>query len=249
MWLILQHEHDEAAKWAARELADQGCGPVLRLTDAELGSARRWEHRLEGTHTSIRCELADGRYFDGSKVDAVLNRLLFVSPVVTGNLRSVDRPYAMQEWNAFFLSWLSCLTCPVLNPPSPLGLSGAFRHPLEWRSLAFQAGFDAPGPAFVSRNNGAQHSKAGLDSLQVLLVGTNVISLQPLPPEVKKASIRLGALARTPLLGLRLRTTPNGAWEFLECSTTPDLRTGGENFIRALGDTFRAPSLTWKENS
>jgi hypothetical protein len=44
------------------------------------------------------------------------------------------------ELFALLLSWLASLPCAVVNPPSPRGLAGAERSPLEWLGLAARCG-------------------------------------------------------------------------------------------------------------
>ena len=51
-----------------------------------------------------------------------------------------DREYVAQEMNAFLLSWLATLPCPVLNRPDP-GHDGSLHWlPVQWVRLATRLG-------------------------------------------------------------------------------------------------------------
>ena len=48
------------------------------------------------------------------------------------HVSSADRTYVGAEMNAFLISWLSSMTCPVINRPTALSLSGPNWRPEQW---------------------------------------------------------------------------------------------------------------------
>jgi hypothetical protein len=56
------------------------------------------------------------------------------------HIKQSDRNYIAQEMNAFLLHWLNSLRCPVLNPPTPLCLSGSNWRPEQWVRAAATLG-------------------------------------------------------------------------------------------------------------
>ena len=143
MWLLLASSHDRAALWAAGRLKGRGIDPLVVLTPELLHYSFSWQHRVrpDGA-TSVAFTLADGRRIDGRRIQGVLNRMAVLPPHLLGHFTDVDRAYALQEWTALHISWLSSLPVPVLNLPAVQGLCGAWRHLSEWVWLASQAGLE-----------------------------------------------------------------------------------------------------------
>jgi hypothetical protein len=69
-------------------------------------------------------------------ISAIYNRLPWVFKHELSEIRKEDKQYVAAEMNAFLLSWLSSLRCPVVNRPSPLGLAGPNLRPEAWTLLA-----------------------------------------------------------------------------------------------------------------
>lgn len=245
--LVLCDPFDLPALWAADRLERRGMA-VEVVAGSTIGDALSWEHRV-GTDgvASVEIGLADGRRISGTEPCGVLNRLT-VAP--TGRVQAVggtDGDYAIQEMSALFLSWLAALPGPVVNRPSPQGLGGHWRHPATWAVLAGQAGLSAPPyrrngddspteaalpPAFRTGGDGEPGWR--LPAVTAFVVGDEVVTPSPLPPEVRDGCRRLARLSGDTLLGADFQPGADGGWELVNASATPDLRLGGEPLVEVL---------------
>ena len=141
MWLLLCTSDDHPALWAADRLRARGLSPLVVLTPELLHFSFRWQHRLGNDDPpSVEFTLADGRVIRSAEIRGVLNRIAGLSPHLVSHLAPGDQSYALQEWTALHISWLSALQVPVLNRPVMQGLCGAWRHESEWTWLAARAG-------------------------------------------------------------------------------------------------------------
>lgn len=177
---------------------------------------------------------------DSRAVGGTLNRLVGTPPSALAGAQADDRDYAAQELFALFLSWLHCLPGPMLNRPTPQGLSGAWRHDSEWAVLAAQAGLRTVGYRMTSEAAAARWSFSD-EALQeervdtVLVVGGRLVG-GPKANDVTQGCLRLAELAQTELLGIDLVEDRRGAWAFLQAVPQPELRLGEETFLDALTD-------------
>lgn len=216
MWLVLCTSDDRPALWAVHRLRARGLDPLVVLTPDLLQYSSAWEHRISfDGRTSIEFTLADGRRIDGGSIRGVLNRIAFLPAHLASHLTPDDRLYALQEWTALHISWLSSLDAPVLNLPVMQGLCGAWRHRSEWIWLASRAGLETP----------SYPQEAQPASVRTVFVVDGEVVNDDLPREVAAACARLGILARTRLLGIDLEAETG---RFLDASPRPDLRLGGE---------------------
>lgn len=233
--LVLCESHDVSALWAARGLAKRVDGPVDIVTGAMLGSARTWEHRIRGDVAEVEITLMDGRRISGAQPRPVLNRLSYAPGERMRAVGGADGDYAVQEFQALFLSWLAALPGPMLNRPSPQFLAGRWRIPAAWAVLAAQAGLEtaplrrgAVDPAEQYADNGHQST--------VFVVAQRVVASSEVPVSVLDGCRRLGALAGDDLLGIRLAATDG--WRFVGATPLPDLTTGGDALLDALAATL-----------
>src|SRR5437899_8192349 len=113
MIVIVANRQDEVAAWLADRW--QSSGPVL-LTSADL-SASGWRHYLPPSRRS-RAMIA-ARSVVPEAITGVLTRIPCVYEQELGHIVPEDRSYVASEMTAFLLAWLSSLTCPVLNSPTP----------------------------------------------------------------------------------------------------------------------------------
>jgi len=233
-WLLLASVHDESARWLADRLPNGGLAPLQVVTDADLLGAT-WRHRIDDAGASTRVDLADGRVIDSAEVRGTLNRLTHVPPELVSALVIEDRTYAHQELSALVLSWLASLPGPVVNPPSPRGLCGAWRPPAEWAVLASEAGL-CPAPVRVDATADPALAPAGWQpwppfapvAESVIVVGEEVFADRELDAATMDACRCLAVRAATPLLGLAF------AGESLVGATPlPDVRTG-DDLVAAL---------------
>jgi hypothetical protein len=247
VWLLLCASDDRHALWAARRLEARGVRPLVVLTPELLHYALRWEHRLgSGGPPSVRVTLADGRVIEGGAIRGVLNRIALLPPHLVERSAPDDRAYALQEWTAFFTSWLSCLPVPVLNLPTAQGLCGAWRHPSEWHWLAAQAGLPVNpyrhGGDPSSRPSAGDRAPSGASRVPartIFVVDDVAIAAAPgdgeVPERILDACGRLGALSRTRSIGIDLDAVSS---RFVGASPRPDLAPGGEPLVAALADAL-----------
>lgn len=259
MWLILSDASDPVGPWLARGLEGLGLSPIRHVTGTQLALARRWEHRLEGEGATSRVTLGDGTILDSRQLRGVVNRLQAIPHEFTLGMRTCDRDYGLQEAHALLLSWLRSLRCPVVNPVSPGGLSGAWRHPVEWFSLACESGLntpeyridcEAPVHALVDPRPGLPERFHTMPSLEVAVVGDTVCGppgVPDLPDAMRHAAIRLTRAASLPLLGLHLGCDDARQWWFLGATLLPDLRRLGTPVLAALQALLPAVTVPTKE--
>jgi hypothetical protein len=247
VWLLLCTADDHPALWAAGRLRARGLDPLVVLTPELLHHSFRWQHRLGNDNApSVAFTLADGRRIRGEAIRGVLNRLTGLPPHLVEALPPADRTYALQEWAALHVSWLSSLEAPVLNLPVVHGLGGALRSEAEWVCLAAGAGL----PTLPFRRSTERRATAELlpsqcgaelqrraegdarpPGARTICVVDGAAIDGALPPDLKAGCARLGGLAGTRLIGVTLDVL-NGT--FLTASPRPDLRIGGEALIDAL---------------
>jgi hypothetical protein len=236
MVLVLCDTFDSAAFWAAECLRSRGAD-VEVVTTSDLEAAVRWEHRvrLSGAAT-IHLQLMDGRHIASGERLGVLNRLTFVPTARLTATAGADRAYAIQEMNAFFLSWLNALPGPVLNRAKPQGLGGNWRHPSAWAVLAGRAGLSS---APYTQSCQSDPDAAWLqirppEATTIFVVGRRVVAARGgLPAATEAACLRLAQAAGEDLLGIDFL---HG--RFIGASPRPDLQLGGDNLVDALADAL-----------
>jgi hypothetical protein len=180
----------------------------------------RFEHRVGADGASTVLELPSGQRIDTLEVKGTLNRLTGPRMELLPPVRRGDCEYAVQELWAFWLSWLRTLPAPVLNPPSPAGLSGAQMDRSDWDVRADRVGLP------ISDRRRAQHL--------LIVCGGSVVG--PRAPSAAVAGAReLSAAAGCPLLGVGF----DDAWAFVRATTHPDLRRGGAALAAALARALK----------
>lgn len=250
MWLVLCTSDDHPALWAAERLRARGLTPLVVLTPELLHHSFEWQHRLDNDHPpSVAFTLADRRRIRGEAIRGVLNRIAALPPRLVEALPPSDRAYALQEWAALHISWLSSLPAPVLNLPVIHGLCGAWRHQSQWTWLASRAGLRTstfradPGRRAgsdtglrpVASRDAAPRNALGNPSLRTVCVVDGVAVDESLQADVRAACGRLGSLAATRLIGI---TIDGATGTFVGASPRPDLRVGGEPLIEVLHGVF-----------
>jgi hypothetical protein len=239
MWLVLCGPNDLAALWAARGLEARGLKPLEIFTAEALAYNRRFVHSFTAPQPSVTIELADGREIHSAAVCGTLNRLQLVPSAHLRGANAADRQYAEQEIYALFLSWIYGLPGPVLNKPTPQGLSGAWRHLSEWIWLASQAGL-SPLPYRQSDARAAPLPHAYPHSATRSIIVVKDTCFGPAAPSsVLAGCVRLAQLSGTSLLGVDFQITPTGNWIFTDATPLPDLRLGGEALLDTLSKKLR----------
>lgn len=239
--LVLCEEYDMVALWAADGLRSQGL-TVAIITGADLATAEHWEHRVGRAGVVFELELAGGRHFSNREVWGALNRLSYLPAAWIQRLGGSDRDYAIQEMYAFYLSWLHSLPGPLLNPPTPQGLCGNWRHPSVWVALAGRAGLPTPIYCQSSDDDPDAFWKPATvpAPTTVFVVNEQVIAQAGLPEQLRDPCIRLARAAGARLLGIDFAPSAAGEWCFAGASVMPDLFRGGEPLIGALAEALAA---------
>lgn len=243
MWIVLCDDLDESARWAYDGLRDRGV-PAEFVPTSVLSGALRWVHRVDTCGASAEVLLPDGRVIDSATVRGTLNRVVGLWPP-EAYFASADWDYAVQELLAMYLSLLQCLPSPVLNRPTPQGLSGRLRYTPEWFVLAARAGFATIPYAASTRDDFSAPTIAAVPSgatRHSVIVAAGRVFGDPLDAAAAATACQLADLAELNLLGLQIATTPDGAAWFEAADLYPDLRTGGAEFLDHLAGLVPAVS-------
>ena len=126
MLAVVADRYDAAAEALIRRW---GAYDAHLLSSEDLSTAG-WCHRL--ADTGVSTAVIDGRVICTSKITGVLTLLPWVTADQLIHIIPEDRAYVAAEMTAFFVSWLSELTCPVLNRPTPTCLAGPGWRPEQW---------------------------------------------------------------------------------------------------------------------
>lgn len=231
MLVIVGSHHDRVA----RDLV-AAWGPDAALLTCEDLSTRGWRYHLCDRAAS-RAVVA-GHVLPESAIDGVVVRRLAILPDELGHVAVADRAYAAAEMHAFLFSWLSSLTCPVLNRPAGTSLCGPDWRPLQWVHMARLAGLDTdvvhcrvPAP----RRRVAEAHVTTSAPWQVNVVGQQCLGA----PDVRyeAAAKRLAAFTRTALLTVRFHAERSGPC-FHSASPLPDMSDA--RLAQAVRDHFDA---------
>lgn len=134
MIVVLASCHDTAAQTLVEQHRDSD---VCMMTPDDLSRAG-WRHQLADLENGAA--VAAGETLPSRTLAGVLARLPWVAEYELPQIVPADRAYVAAEMNAFLLSWLTELTCPVLNRPTPQCLSGPFWRREKWVQTASRLG-------------------------------------------------------------------------------------------------------------
>jgi hypothetical protein len=235
MILILCEDTDVSAHWAATALRLRGHTPKV-VTATDLVSAETWHHRVGQAGATCDIRLANGDRLSTAATAGVLNRLASLPAAWYRRYGGPDRDYAAQEMHAFYLSWLHAMPGPVLNPPTPQGLCGNWRHVSAWRALGAQAGL--PVRPYTLTSSDAPDAPMPWPCAQVHVVGTRVIDPAGIADRHRAACLRLAAAAGSPLIGIAFAANADGQWDMTGASVLPDLIGGGDPLADALAEAL-----------
>lgn len=242
MWLVLAGLDDLSALWAFQGLKAHGLLPIELITAEMLAYSLRWNYRLGKQGSSTEIALADGRTIKTENIKGVLNRLTSFPSDHLQIAQPVDREYAVQEFMAFAIGWLYALPQPVLNQPTPQGLSGRWRHASEWAWLAMRAGLPVLPYRQGSREQpstvSAPFGLSNAPTASVIVVGGQVLG-EALPIHVVEGCRQLASLAETALLGIEFVPSAGLPWVFAQATPLPDLRIGGSALLDVLALLLR----------
>jgi hypothetical protein len=230
--LVLCEPYDTSALWTAAGLARRTSSQVDVVTGDMLGDARTWEHRVRGDVWEVEITLGDDRRISSQSPRAVLNRLSFAPSERLRRVGGEDADYAVQEFQALFLSWLTALPGPMLNRPSPQFLAGHWRNPAGWAVLAARAGL----ATVPLRSTAGEQPPLG--EVTVLVVMQRIVAPPGVPGSVLDACLRLAALSGDDLLGIQLTPADDPPWRFAGATPRPELTPGGDDLLDLLADVL-----------
>ena len=214
MLVIIASRHDGVA----RRLADRWAVHEAALLTCEDLSAAGWCHPVGAANRSTA--VVGGRVVAVEGITGVLTRRPYVVEQELGHIVPADRAYVASEMTAFLLSWLSSLECPVLNRPTPSGLSGPNWWPEQWTYAA--ARFGLPVHPVRRRTVLADDAPAAADPppLTVTVVGERCIG--PVDPALAAQARRFASAVGVDLLAVHFSGPEPGA-DFLGADLWPDL--------------------------
>jgi hypothetical protein len=114
---------------AAIEFAAAAAPEVRLMTPADL-SQPGWWLRLGDAAGSMA--VIAGEPVSATAIAGVLTRLPGVNEHDLPHIAASDRAYVAAEMSAFLLAWLTSLTCPVVNRPTPQCLCGPMWRQEQW---------------------------------------------------------------------------------------------------------------------
>lgn len=216
MIIVIASCYDEGARTVA---ARWGTDRAAVLTCADL-SVPGWRHYSAAAGTSVA--VVSGRAVPVEDITGVVTCLPSVSELELLHILPAERAYVASEMTAFLLSWLSALTCPVVNRPSPVCLCGPFWRPEQWAHAASRAGMRVQP---VSRRVAltAEATPAVAESITVTVVGERCFGQAD--PAVMAGVRRLAKAANVDMLAVRVSGPEPGA-TFLAANLCPDLTCG-----------------------
>lgn len=237
MHLVLTAAADPEAAPLLAGLQEAGLD-VTGVTAEALAEGQDWTHEVTSDGAWFTVRLPDGRELDSRKIMGTVNRVQYALPARIAAAPEVERSYAEQEFSAFLLSVLACLPGPVLNPPTPQGLSGAIKHPSELVWRAAQSGLPVLPYVFDARSGAAP----AIDWASLAPPGAPVSTIYAVGPETvgeAPPALRAGVLALAqdlglPFLGADFLALPGRRAAFVGASPVPPLAPGGAALIAAI---------------
>lgn len=216
MIVVLASRCDVVAQNFVAERRDEG----VRLLCPEDLTQPGWRHRLADSEDGTF--VTEGTIAPTRDVAGVLTRLGYVSEAELTRIAPSERTYVATEISMLLLSWLSDLSCPVLNRPTPDCLSGPSWRREKWVHVAHRLGVPVD-PLRRRIRPGDQSVESDADSreaLGVTIVGDKHVGSTR--PELVQYARALAAAARVEMLVVRF-TREGAGFSFDEASFWPDL--------------------------
>jgi hypothetical protein len=213
MIIVVASCRDERARTLVTR---QGTDRVALLTCADL-SVPGWRHYSAAAGASVA--VIAGRPVPVEDITGVVTCLPSVSEFELLHIVPADRAYVAAEMTAFLLSWLSSLSCPVVNRPSPVCLTGPYWRPEQWAHAASRAGMRVQ-PVHRRVAVSPEATFALAEGITVTVVGERCLGQAS--PSVMNGARCLAKVANADVLTVRLSDTGPGA-TFLGADPCPDL--------------------------
>ena len=214
MLVIVANRQDQTAAWLASRWQAHD---ALLLTSADLSSGG-WRHYVPDSGKSRA--IIGGREVSMEQIKGIVTRMPAVFEWELGHIVPADRAYVAAEMSAFLIAWLSSLTCPMLNRPTPSGLSGPNWNCEQWVALAAKLGIPVRpvhrSTAFASEKPSEQ------PMCQVIVVGDQCFGA--VAPQLFDHARALAAAAGTALLAVQF-IGPTADAKLVNAGLWPDVRS------------------------
>lgn len=235
--VVLCHGSDVSALWCAELLrARSGVRVEIVVIESLNFVPTSWRHELGFGEVRTEIGLAGGRRLATGEVAAVLNRMIQPPDAAISAAVPEDADYARSELVAFTASWLRALAPRIVNQPTPQGLCGRWRMPLQCRALALEARLPvAPLRLDSERPPPLNPGGTTTPTTVVLTVGGRAL-IDGMPTAIRDGVRRFATLAQTPILGLSFEgaNPAHEGWRFVDATPYPDLTLAGEAGIEAI---------------
>lgn len=166
MIVVIAKQHDAGAG----ALAQRWAGANACLLTVEDMSLAGWRYWIQEPRDGV--VVANGRRVAVKKIRGVLVRLPRVTEGDLPHIAPADRTYVAAEMTAMLAAWLSQLSCPVLNRPTPVCLLGPAWTPEHWTFTAARLGI----PVQPVRRHCALDADAALISPNLHSVTVTVVA-------------------------------------------------------------------------
>jgi len=151
-----------AERWTTRD--------ARLLTSRDL-STKGWSHRLDNG-SAATAAVVNGCTIASEQITGVLTCVPAITEDELPNVVADDRPFVAAEMTALLIAWLSSLTCPVVNRPTPASLMGPGWYPEQWLRAASDVGIPTCPIRRRVRRNGEEPLASGQrDFVAVTVVG------------------------------------------------------------------------------
>jgi hypothetical protein len=214
VFVVIASCYDQTAQALVDRWKDQDAH-LLTCKDLSVGG---WRHLLTNPHDGTA--VIGGQVVDVHQIRGVLIRMPCVFEQELTHIIAPDRAYVAAEMNAFLISWLSTLKCPVLNQPTPTYLLGPAWRSQQWVYAAAQLGIRVrPILQQISLTIECL-PPPDQDGIAVTVVGDRCIGL--VDPALATQAKRLARAANVDLLMARFSGSDGGS-DFLDASLWLDL--------------------------
>jgi hypothetical protein len=216
MLVVVASRHDSVAqdlvrRWAPFDAALLSCEDV---------STQGWRFRPGDCLDSVA--VISGQRVPARQIRGILTRRPSILQEELWHIADSDRAYVAAEMNAFLLAWLSGLSCPTLNRPTSLCLSGPNWRPEQWLQAAHLAGITiqplhrSVAITLSPENPIAEHQRIA----EVTVIGKRCCGAAN--KKLRQLARRLAQVAGVGLLGVRFNISGTHPC-FLAANLWPDL--------------------------
>ncbi len=165
-------------------------------------SVAGWRHHVGGA--GEEWAVASGELLRVAAIDGVVTRLPVVRVQDLPHIAAEDREYVAIEMNAFLVSWLTRLRCPVLNQAAAMSLMGPNRSRERWLWLAANAGLKLASPLYLVPGDDSPLATASVTVVTDRWFGA-------VAPELGAQALCLAKRAGVDLLTVQFDTTDRDA--------------------------------------